>query len=70
MRSTPSSSVNNGIVVSSISMPTFRSAASVPSTTLPSTMIPSLASSTAAMANGSNGSDAGYGAGGGYRFSV
>ena len=56
MRSTPSSSVNSGIVVSSISMPTFKSAASVPSTTLPSTMIPSSASSTAAMANGSNGS--------------
>src|SRR5262249_39834734 len=62
-RSTPSSSVNSGMVVNSISMPTFRSAASVPSTTLPSTIRPSAASSTAATANGSNGSGAGYGGG-------
>src|SRR6516165_1657927 len=59
VRWTPSSSVNSGIVVSSIAIPTFKSAASVPSTTLPSTISPSSASSTAAMANGSNGSGAG-----------
>ncbi|CFR67549.1 Uncharacterised protein [Mycobacterium tuberculosis] len=70
MRCTPSSSANSGMVVSSISMPTFRSAASVPSTTLPSTISPSSASSTAATANGSKGSGAGYGGGGAYRFSV
>ena len=58
------------MVANSISIPTFRSPASVPSTTLPNTIRPSSASSTAAMANGSNGSEAGYGAGGGYRFSV
>lgn len=52
MRCTPSSSANSGMVVSSISMPTFRSAASVPSTTLPSTISPSSASSTAATEKG------------------
>ena len=49
----------NGVPVSSISMPTFKSAASVPSTTFPSTISPSSASSTAAIANGSKGSGEG-----------